>query len=169
MNTARKLSISCSLLLIVLLCGGYFAAKGARKDDKNSGCSAANPQSICNARTTCGSRSTACVINVKRGSHSASATPSIPEAKGNAPFCVKAGTTITWQSSSKSTGFILDFGENTPFESQTTITGGSKRPVSVVAKRPGCFRFSVSACREAAVSGMCDSGSAELVVIADEN
>ena len=169
MNTARKLSISCSLLLVPLLLGGYFAAKGAREDDKNSVCSAANPQSVCSARTTCGSRSTPCVVNVKRGSHSPSATPSIPEAKGNAPFCVKAGTTITWQSSSKSTGFILDFGENTPFESKTTITGGSKRPVSVVAKRPGCFRFSVSACREAAVSGMCESGSAELVVIADEN
>ena len=169
MNTARKLSLSCSLLLALLLFGGYFAAKGAKEDDKSSVCSATNPQSICSARTTCGSRSTPCVVNVKRGSHSPSATPSIPEAKGNAPFCVKAGTTITWQSSSKSTGFILEFGENTPFESKTTITGGSKRPVSVVAKRPGCFRFSVSACREAAVSGMCESGSAELVVIADEN
>ena len=169
MNTARKLSISCSLVLVPLLFGGYFAAKGAKEDDKNSACSAANPQSVCSARTTCGSRSTPCVVNVKRGSHSPSATPSIPEAKGNAPFCVKAGTTITWQSSSKSTGFILEFGENTPFESKTTITGGSKRPVSVVAKRPGCFRFSVSACREAAVSGMCESASAELVVIADEN
>jgi hypothetical protein len=82
---------------------------------------------------------------------------------------VKAGTTITWQSSSKSTGFILDFGDSSPFESQTTITGGSKRPASVVAEKPGCFKFSVSACREAAVSGMCESGSAELVVIADEN
>lgn len=169
MNTARKLSISCTLLLVPLLLGGYFAAKGgAREDDKNSVCSAANPQSVCKARTTCGSHSTSCVVNVKRGSHSASATPSIPEAKANAPFCVKAGTTITWQSSSKSTGFILEFGENTPFESKTTITGGSKSPVSVVAKRPGCFRFSVSACREAAVSGMCESGSAELVVIGDE-
>src|ERR1700751_3211282 len=169
MNTARKLTIPCSLLLILLLFGGYFAAKGAREDDKNSVCSAANPQSVCNARTTCGSRSTPCVINVKRGGHSASATPSIPEAKGNAPFCVKAGTTITWQSSSKSTGFMVDFGDNTPFESQTTITGGSKRPASVVAKKPGSFKFSVSACREAAVSGMCESGSAELIVIADEN
>lgn len=169
MNSAWKLSISSSLLLVPLLFGGYFAANGARGGDKNSVCSAANPQSVCNARTTCGSRSTPCVVNVKRGSHSPSATPSIPEAKGNAPFCVKAGTTVTWQSSSKSTGFILEFGENTPFESKTTITGGSKRPVSVVAKRPGCFRFSVSACREAAVSGMCESGSAELIVIADEN
>ena len=169
MNSAWKLSISSSLLLVPLLFGGYFAANGARGGDKNSVCSAANPQSVCNARTTCGSRSTPCVVNVKRGSHSPSATPSIPEAKGNVRFCVKAGTTITWQSSSKSTGFILDFGDSSPFESQTTITGGSKRSASVVAQKPGCFKFSVSACREAAISGMCESGSAELVVVADEN
>ena len=169
MNTARQLSIPCGLLLIPLLFGGYLAARGEKNDDKNSICSAANPQSICNAHTTCGSHSTPCVVNVKRGGYGASATPSIPEAKGNGPFCVKAGTTITWQTSSKSTGFILDFGENTPFESQTTITGGSKRAVSLVAKKPGCFRFSINACREAAVSGMCESGSAELVVTAGEN
>jgi len=169
MNTVRKLLICCGLLLVPLLFGGYFAARGEKGSDTDSICSPASPQSICNARTTCGSRSTPCVVNVKRGGHSASATPSIPEAKGNAPFCVKAGTTITWQSSSKSTGFMLDFGDNTPFESQTTITGGSKRPASVIAKKPGSFKFSVSACREAAVSGMCESGSAELIVIADEN
>ena len=169
MNTVRKLLICCGLLLVPLLFGGYFAARGEKEGDKDSICSAATPQSICNARTTCGSRSTPCVVNVKRGGHSASATPSIPEAKGNARFCVKAGTTVTWQSSSKSTGFILDFGDSSPFESQTTITGGSKRSASVVAQKPGCFKFSVSACREAAISGMCESGRAELVVIADEN
>ena len=169
MNTVRNYLIVGNLLLVPLLFAGYFAARGEKEGDKQSICSAATPQSICDARTTCGSRSTPCVVNVKRGGHSASATPSIPEAKGNAPFCVKAGTTITWQSSSKSTGFMVDFGDNTPFESQTTITGGSKRPASVVAKKPGSFKFSVSACREAAVSGMCESGSAELIVIADEN
>src|ERR1700751_3093167 len=169
MNTLRTCLISYSLLLVPFLVAGHFAAGGEKQGDKDSICSAATPQSICNARTTCGSRSTPCVVNVKRGSHSASATPSIPEAKGNARFCVKAGTTITWQSSSKSTGFMLDFGDSSPFESQTTITGGSKRSASVVAQKPGCFKFSVSACREAAVSGMCESGSAELVVIADAN
>ena len=164
MDIARKLSISCGALLIPLLFVASIAVMG-QNDEKDSNCSAANPQSVCHANTTCGSNTSPCVVNVKKGGHIASATPSIPNAKGNAPFCVKAGTTITWQSSSKSTGFILDFGQNSPFESQTTITGGSKRPVSVVAKKPGCFKFSVSACREAAVSGMCTSGSAELVVI----
>jgi len=166
MSLTRKLSISCSALLVLFLFGAKFAAQG-QKGDKNSICSAANPQSLCNADTICGSSSTPCVINVKRGSYSASATPKIPGAKGNTPFCVKSGTTIMWQTSSKSTGFILDFGQITPFESQTTITGGSKRPVSLVAKNPGCFKFSVSACREAAVSGMCESGNAEMVVIED--
>jgi len=168
MDFARKLTIFSSPILILLLFGVNFSAVG-QKDDKDSICSSANPQSVCHANTTCGSSTTPCVVNLKRGNYTASATPSIPNAKGNAPFCVKAGTTITWQSGSKSTGFILDFGQNTPFESQTTITGGSKRPVSVVAKKPGCFKFSVSACREGAVSGMCTSGSAELVVIAGES
>jgi hypothetical protein len=39
----------------------------------------------------------------------------------------------------------------------------------VVAKKPGCFRFSINACREAAVKGMCTSGTAEFVVVAGED
>lgn len=168
MDRVQKLPVVCGIVLITLLFGAKFAAM-AQKDDKDLNCSAANPQSICHAGTTCGSSTTPCVINVRRGSYTASATPNIPDAKANRPFCVKAGTTITWQSGSKSTGFILDFGQNSPFESQSTITGGSKKSVSLVAKKPGCYKFSVSACREAAVSGMCTSGNAELVVTVGEN
>jgi len=86
-------------------------------------------------------------VDIKRtdGGDSASATPSIPDAKGNAPFCVKTGTTITFKSTSKNTGFVLDFGNSSPFESGPAITGGAERPVSVVAKKPGCYTYSVGA------------------------
>jgi hypothetical protein len=42
--------------------------------------------------------------------------------------------------------------------------GGSDRAVSVVAKRPGCFKYSVGACVAGATYGMCDSKNAEMVV-----
>lgn len=161
MVVSRICYILCCLSLLLFLLGGYVAARNQEKNDENPPCS-----SVCSSTPKCGSSSVPCVVNVKRTGTSASATPKIADAKGNAPFCVTVGTTITWQSSSKNTGFILDFGEETPFGSQKTITGGSKRPISVVVKKKGCFKYTVSACREGAVSGMCESGSAEILVAA---
>ena len=84
--------------------------------------------------------------DIKRtGGDSASATPNVWNAKSNAPFCVSAGTTITFKSTSKDTGFVLDFGSSAPFDSGAAITGGADRPVSVVAKKPGCYTYSVGA------------------------
>jgi len=94
-------------------------------------------------------------------------TPAIPNAKGNAPFCIKVGTTVTWQSSSKNAGFVLDFGPSSPFETPSTpgtIIGGADRPVSVVAKKPGCYKYSVGACVSGSIYGMCGSSTAEIVV-----
>ena len=102
---------------------------------------------MCNASTTCGSGSTACVVDIKRkGGSSASAVPSISNVKATGPFCVKAGTTVTFQSTSKDTGFVLDFGPSSPFDPPGAIIGGSDRSVSVVAKRKGCFKYSAGAC-----------------------
>jgi len=156
--------ILCRSCLLLVLLSGYVAADNQEKTDGTSACS-----SGCSIKTTCGSSSIPCVVNVKRTSNSASATPRITDAKGNAQFCVKVGTTVIWESGSKNTGFILDFGQSTPFGSQTTITGGSKRPVSVVAKKEGCFKYTVSACREGAVSQMCESDSAQILVAAGGN
>jgi len=105
-------------------------------------------------------------VDVKRrGSNSASATPNIPNAKENMSFCVKVGTTVTWQSSSKNTGFVLDFGTSSPFDPPDgAIMGGADRPISVVAKRPGCYKYSVGACTSGTIYGMCGSSNAELVV-----
>lgn len=169
MKIPRRLPILFISVLFPLLLGGYIAAKSQKKEEKKSVCSAKNPQGICNASTTCGSSSTPCALDVKRTDYAASVTSNIPDAKENAPFCVKAGTTVTWQSSSKNTGFIVDFGEATPFGSQTAIIGGSDRSVSVLAKKPGCYKYSVGACKAGATYGMCDSADAEFVVTAGDN
>lgn len=168
MKMQRSAAIwSCLLVFAVMLVAGYVSARGFNGKNNNKYlCSESNPGSMCNASTTCGSSSSPCVVSVKRnGSNSASATPSIPDAKSNAPFCVKVGTTVTWQSGSKNTGFVLDFGPSSPFDvPDGTIIGGADRPISVVAKKPGCYKYSVGACVSGAIYGMCGSGNAELVV-----
>jgi hypothetical protein len=156
---------SCLVLFLFALTASYLAARGLRSDDNKSVCSETNPGSACNASATCGSSSSPCIVDVKRTRDSASVTPNLPGAKANAPFCVKVGTTVTWQSVSKNTGFVLDFGASSPFDTPDgAIMGGSDRAASVVAKRPGCFKYSLGACVAGATYGMCDSRNAELVV-----
>jgi hypothetical protein len=169
MKIQRRFAIWSSLFLLPLLLGGYIAAKDQKKGNKKSVCSLTNPQSICNDTTSCGSNSNPCIVDVKRTDYASSATPNIPDAKENAPFCLKAGTTVTWQSSSKDTGFVLDFGASSPFDPPDAIIGGSDRPVSVVAKRPRCFKYSVGACKAGATYGMCESTEAELVITGSGN
>jgi plastocyanin len=159
---------SASLLFLSISMAGFLAAHGQQGKNSKYICSETNPGSMCTAATTCGSASSPCVVDVKRrGNTSATSTPGIPNAKANAPFCVKAGTTVTWQSSSKNTGFVLDFGSSSPFDTPNTpgtIIGGADRPISVVAKKPGCYKYSVGACTSGTVYGMCGSSSAEIVV-----
>jgi plastocyanin len=156
-----------ALIVLMALPVCYFVAEGQQisKEDGVSG-----RQQSCSPVNTCGSAASPCVVDVKRrGGHSASAVPDIPGTKSGALFCIKAGTTVTWQSSSKSTGFVIDFGAASPFESQGTIIGGSDRPISVVAKQKGHYRYSVGACTPGTVYGMCGSTESELVVIGPDN
>ena len=131
MKLQGYLAICCGVLVFaVLAMATHMSASGLNGDNKNSSkyvCSETNPGSMCNASTTCGSTTSACTVDVKRsGGNSASATASIPNAKGNASFCVKVGTTVTWQSGSKNTGFVLDFGPSSPFDvPDGTIIGGA--------------------------------------------
>jgi plastocyanin len=169
MKMQHRIAIWCgSLLFVGASMTGFLAANTQKGKNNKYICSETNPGSMCTAATTCGSVSSACVVNVKRsGSTSATSTPAIPNAKGNAPFCVKVGTTVTWQSSSKNAGFVLDFGPSSPFETPNTpgtIIGGADRPVSVVAKKPGCYKYSVGACVSGSIYGMCGSSTAEIVV-----
>jgi plastocyanin len=77
---------------------------------------------------------------------------------------VKVGTTIKWNSSGKDNGFVVDVGPASPFEPAGAIIGGSDRSVSVLAKRPGCFKYSAGACQSGATYGMCGTAHAELIV-----
>jgi hypothetical protein len=169
MKVRHRVAIWCgSLVFLGTLMAGFLAANAQQGKNNKYICSETNPGSMCTAATTCGSASSPCVVDIKRrGSTSATATPDIPNAKGNAPFCVKVGTTVTWQSSSKNTGFVLDFGPSSPFETPNTpgtIIGGADRPVSVLAKKPGCYKYSVGACVSGSIYGMCGSSPAEIVV-----
>jgi hypothetical protein len=164
MKNLRRL-IACHILIlfsvVVLTTIGMADKKGTGK----YACSESNPATLCNAENTCGSSSDTCTVDVKRTANSASATPNITKPKGNGLFCVKQGTPVVWKSTQKNTGFVIDFGPASPFEPQDTIIGGSNRDVSVAAKEPGCYKYSVGACVSGATYGMCGSSNAEAVVL----
>jgi len=161
MKSQRGFAMWLGLILLTLvLLGTYMTARG--KDDKYV-CSESDPQGMCNASTTCGSSSAPCVVDIKRTANAASVTPGIPGAKENAPFCIKVGTKVNFKSVSKNVGFVLDFGASSPF-GQGTIIGGSDRPVTAVANKPGCFKFSTGACVSGAIYGMCGETSTEIIV-----
>lgn len=159
--TKRTLAVPVLLCLSICLFVGNAWAQAKGKYV----CSEPNPQSLCNESNTCAA-SGPCTVDVKRqGMSGATATPGFPKAKGNSLLCVKEGTTVTFQTSSKGTGFIVDFGPSSPFDPPDTIIGGSSKSVDVVAKRPGCFKYSAGACFSGATYGMCGSGTAEAIVI----
>jgi plastocyanin len=78
---------------------------------------------------------------------------------------VKTGTTVAWNSTGKNIGFVVDVGPSSPFEPSGAIIGGSDRSVSVVAKKPGCYKYSAGACMSGAIYGMCATANAELIII----
>jgi plastocyanin len=150
-----------SLIVLLLLLAGFATAQSL---SSKYACSEANPEQLCNAANTCGSASAPCTVDVKRTSDGASTTSSVPNAKSNAAFCVKAGTTVTWKATSKDIGFLIDIGPASPFEPSGAIIGGSDRSVSVVAKKPGCYKYSAGACMSGEIYGMCGSGTAEMII-----
>lgn len=162
MTIYRCLAIRCTLVALPLVLLANCAT--AQKASKYA-CTEANPAQLCNASNTCGSASTPCEVDVKRTANGASSTPNIPNAKSNAFFCVKAGTTVTWKSTSKNIGFMIDPGATSPFEPGGAIIGGGDRPVSVVAKTVGCYKYSAGACKSGAIYGMCKDTSAEFVIV----
>jgi plastocyanin len=105
--------------------------------------------------------------NGRNNNSPATATPSIPDAKSNKAFCIKVGTTVTFMSSSKNTGFVIDFGSSDPFDREGAIMGGADRPITVVAHHPGCYTYSVGACTAGTIYGMCGNADTQLIVSAD--
>jgi hypothetical protein len=161
MKIQRCLAMCCVLFLLGV---GLLPNCASAEEKKKSryACDEPNPASLCNADNTCGS---SCTVDVKRTSSSSSATPNTPNAKGNQLFCIKAGTTVTWQSMSKNTGFLIDFGPNSPFDPPDAIVGGSAKPASVVAKTPGCYKYGFQASSSTAIYGMSKASQAELIVL----
>ncbi len=167
MKNFRYLPALCCLLGLPLLLTGFMVGKDTQKKIKGDVCSAANPASICTEANTCGSASSPCSIDIRRsGSTYATSTPSIPDAKSNKAFCIKVGTTVTFMSGSKNTGFVIDFGNANPFDHEGAIIGGADRPITVTAKHPGCYTYSVGACTAGTVYGMCGNADTQLIISA---
>jgi plastocyanin len=155
-------------LFVLPLLTSFVVGKDTKKKIKGDVCSTSDPASICAAANTCGSASSPCSINIKRsGGSSATATPSIPDAKSNKAFCIKVGTSVTFMSSSRNTGFVIDFGSADPFDHQGSIIGGADRPITVTAKRAGCYTYSVGACTAGTVYGMCGNADTQLIISAN--
>ena len=164
----------CNTLILLNLFGVlalsiYLGAQETQRDSNSYQCTEPQPEQVCNESNTCGVSQGSCVVNIKRTANSASVLPAWVTSKPNAPFCVKAGGTVTWKSTSKNTGFMVDFGPNSPFSPSGTIAGGSDRSVSVVATRKGCYKFSAGACLSGATYGMCASTNSELIVVENGN
>jgi len=168
MKIYRYLAGLCCLFVLTLTLTSFIAGKDTKKKIKGDVCSASNPASICAAANTCGSASTPCTIEIKRsGGASATATPDFPDAKSNKAFCIKVGTTVTFKGVSKNTGFVIDFGTEDPFDHEGSIIGGSDRPITVTAKHPGCYTYSVGACTPGTVYGMCGNADTQLIISAN--
>ena len=164
MTTHRLYIIRCAMLALPLVVLVHNQNAHAQKKNQYA-CKEPDPTALCTAANTCGSASEPCSVDVKRTASAASATPSIPGAKGNSTFCVKTGTQVTWKSDTKHQGFIVDMGPTSPFDPPDDIVGGSNKSVTVTAKTPGCYRFSAGACLSGAIYGMCGNGTAELVIL----
>jgi hypothetical protein len=167
MKRNRFLAIGCSLILIcigLLLMDGNIAAND--KKAKPSVCANPHPDQLCTAANTCGSSSSPCVLEIKRtdGGVDASVTPNIPNFPKESPICLATGTNVTWKGEGKNTGIMVDFGASSPFDPSGTIMGGSDRPVTVLTKTPGCYKYSVGACNPGSIYGMCGNSDFDLIV-----
>jgi len=161
MKAKTKCALWC--LMLVLFCTGVLQAQN-KKSGNGYACVEPNAESLCTTANTCGANGGACAVDVKRDSYGTAVTPNNPGAKKNELFCVKAGTQVNFDTSSKNTGYVIDFGPKSPFDREDSIIGGSKKPDSATAKNPGCYRLSAGACVSGAIYGMCKSQMVEMVV-----
>ena len=71
---------------------------------------------------------------------------------------------MIWKTSEKNTGFVVDVGPIAAFDPEGAIIGGSAKEVTVVAKTPGCYKYSAGACKSGAIYGMCQTTYGELII-----
>src|SRR6202789_432115 len=101
-------------------------------------CDEPQPVDNCNTGNTCGSASTPCKINIQKSGNGASVKPGIPDAKSNQFFCIRAGTSVVWMTSSKNAGFSISFGTDSPFTPDDPILGGGSKTITVKAQTHRC-------------------------------
>ncbi len=161
------MSVHCKwMFLTAFAILALVATAGAQNKPKPSkACSAPKPEQQCTAQNTCGSPGTPCTVEVKRTGSSSEVKASTADKKGNALFCVKKGTTVTWQAPNKNTGFVVDLEPTFPFDKGEAIIGGSDRSVAVTAVKPGCYDYSAGACVSGAIYGMCQTVNGTMIVI----
>jgi hypothetical protein len=128
-------------------------------------CDESQPETMCNQGNTCGSASSPCTVDIKRSADSANVKPGIPNSKNNQLFCIKAGTTVVWMSSSKNNGFLVSFGSDSPFDPDGPIMGGGTKQVTTKANTPGCYKYDVGAFRSGTVKGMSGGTKPELIIL----
>jgi hypothetical protein len=164
MKNRRQSQIWSPLLLLSCILLLTCATAQAQKKSKYA-CDEMQPESMCNAANTCGSASSQCTVDIRRGSYSANVKPGIPNAKDNQLFCIKAGTTVLWMSSNKNNGFMVSFGSDSPFDPDGPIMGGGKKQVTTKAVTPGCYKYDAGAFRSGTVKGMSSGSKPELVIL----
>lgn len=164
MTLQSRIVIWCSLFLLPLLLLANRATAQEKSSNGKTVRSQPQPEQLCTASNTCGSPSNPCTVDVKRTVDSAEVTADVTDKKGNALFCVKTGTTITWRNPSKNIGFLVDFGPWSPFQPAKAILGGSNRPVSMVVTKPGCYKYSAEVWGWGAIHGMSKTVEGEVIV-----
>ena|ERR1700685_3403300 len=164
MKIQKDFSTCNSLFLLSCLVLLACATAQAQKKGKYA-CDEPQPESMCTAANTCGSASSACTIDIRRGSNSANVKPDIPDAKNNQLFCIKAGTTVVWMSSNKNNGFMVSFGTDSPFDPDDPIMGGGSKQVTTKAVTPGCYKYDAGAFTSGTVNGMSGGSKPELVIL----
>jgi hypothetical protein len=135
----------------------------------NYECDEPQPERLCNAANTCGSASSSCTIDITTSAGSARVKPDIPSARNNQVFCVEEGTTVVWMTSDKTTGFVVSFGPDSPFDPDDLIVGARKKRMRTIASTPGCYKYEARAFYSGAVYGTSKGGKPELVVLPSRN
>jgi hypothetical protein len=71
--------------------------------------------------------------------------------------------------SDKTTGFVVSFGPDSPFDPDDLIVGAGKKQMRTIASNPGCYKYEARAFYSGAVYGTSKGGNLELVVLPSRN
>jgi plastocyanin len=156
----RIRSGSLFLACIPLICTTALAQKKSKYV-----CDEPQPAALCTPKNICGSASAPCTADITKSGNSSNVKPGILDAKNNQFFCIKAGTTVVWMTSSKNTGFVIFFGADSPFVPDDPITGGGNKQITVKANTPGCYKYDAGAFYSGAIYGMSGGSKRELVIL----